>query len=552
MRNVLRTVARFLPVGFLTLGWLSVSPAISATYLVDSIIDALDANLDDGICETSTGDCTLRAAIDQANSSLEHDTIEFAITGTINLGFGFLLINRDVTVVGPGADNLTVSANNSSFRVFKIDGEGNDLTVSVSGLKVTGGNPPLTDNNGAGGGILVVGDTTSLNLDSCIITNNQASVVGGGVANRASTTTINTSTISNNIAMFGGGGIINTGTMTINNSIVSDNEVSSGSGGGIYNDIGEIMLINSSISNNTASDSGGGIVVSGIVDNTSVISIINSTIILNRSTSLDIPGADGIVLLGMNETAMLHNTIISDNIKGNCSRRSIANSAFFSLGSNLSSDRSCDDFLDAPGDRNNIDPRLGPLQDNGGLTQTHALLAGSPAIDTGDESACPSDDQRGIERPQDGDLDGLARCDIGAYERQASPPSESTSCFIATAAFGTPMAQEVRTLCAFRDTYLLTHRPGRVFVSWYYRYSPPVADFLRHKEMLRSAVRLALLPVITVSRFWLEGTVAQKWLATVIFTLFSLGMIVLTSKMLLGDKWKKVSGIPSVPYTPGR
>jgi hypothetical protein len=62
------------------------------------------------------------------------------------------------------------------------------------------------------------------------------------------------------------------------------------------------------------------------------------------------------------------------------------------------------------------DRRLGPLHDNGGPTFTHALLFGSPAIDAGDNSACPATDQRGFVRPMDGDDDGTATCDIGAFE----------------------------------------------------------------------------------------------------------------------------------------
>jgi hypothetical protein len=66
---------------------------------------------------------------------------------------------------------------------------------------------------------------------------------------------------------------------------------------------------------------------------------------------------------------------------------------------------------------NSIDPKLGPLQNNGGLTQTMALKAGSPAIDHGDNSGVPATDQRGFVRKKDGNFDGRAIVDIGAFER---------------------------------------------------------------------------------------------------------------------------------------
>lgn len=206
---------------------------------------------------------------------------------------------------------------------------------------------------------------------------------GGGIHSaRSWVPTINRSTINNNHAGAGGTG----GTRLF-----------SGDGGGVY--AYEALTMNSStISGNwtldgsdTASGRGGGVYGGG--------TILNSTI-TNNTTSIHSPNAVAGPSMGR--------SIIAGNLPSDCTWIN-------SIGYNLVG-TSCGGTVGT--DIIGIDPKLGPLQDNGGPTKTHALQSGSPAIEAGDPSSCPSVDQRGYNRPVDNDGDGTAVCDIGSVEAQ--------------------------------------------------------------------------------------------------------------------------------------
>ena len=164
--------------------------------------------------------------------------------------------------------------------------------------------------------------------------------------------------------------------------------------------------MDSTVSGNSAGSMGGGITNKhgGEMD------LYNTTVSENSA-----PNGGGIHSYA--GTTSLKNTIVANNPSdSDCYNQ--GGNALLSNGHNLDSDGTCN--LDpAKDDLPGTDPRLGPLQDNGGSTLTHALLFGTPAIDAGDNSGCPATDQRGFVRPMDGDGDGTATCDIGAFEHLA-------------------------------------------------------------------------------------------------------------------------------------
>ena len=257
-----------------------------------------------------------------------------------------------------------------------------------------------------------------------IITGNSA-VLGGGVY-MPGFLAIDKTTISGNSALQGGGGIY-AGDVAVPtilaNSTISGNVVTSGPGGGI--NIGPANISNSTIAGNLANigtsgiqgaGQGGGIYIRG-----GVVSLSSATIAGNKATASGANGAGTFASqpMGNSTSVTTQNSIVANNVgDGNCA----GDGTLTSNGYNLSNDNTC--RFTGPGDLNDFDPKLGPLQNNGGPTKTMALLPGSPAIDAGNFKGCTNSgtgllitsDQRGAPRPDKEDTSG---CDIGAYERQS-------------------------------------------------------------------------------------------------------------------------------------
>ena len=245
--------------------------------------------------------------------------------------------------------------------------------------------------------------------------------------------TLTGSTVSGNSAGGNGGGI-NAGTVTLTSSTVSRQRCPP-SGGGLCV-TATATLTNSTVSGNTAIIDGGGLFV------TTTATLTNSTVSGNSITGqgggIDANNADPAQrhrhrqqrpyrrrrLPRERRTSSVRNTIIAENLVDLVGIGPDVSGAFTSGGHNLIGDGSgSTGFVNGTnGDQvgtsaNPIDPKLAPLANNGGPTKTHALLAGSPAIDRGDNTNAPATDQRGVSRPRDGDGNGSRIVDIGAFEK---------------------------------------------------------------------------------------------------------------------------------------
>ena len=398
------------------------SPAWAATSTVNSTADT-----DDGACTSVSGGCTLREAINAANTTTGvADTINFNLgsAATITLTSGQLPPITDVaglTIDGGSAD-ITISGDNK-YRVFEVSGAKvtlNNLTVADGGGvfagagirnyhgTVTVSNSTLSGNSP--GGIYSEGGTVKVSNSTL---SGNSSDAGGGIYNYGGTATVSNSTLSGNSATFGGG-INNTdGTLEVSNSTLSGNSVLDAvfaEGGGIYNLAGTATVSNSTLSGNSSNNRGGGIYHRTDGSNTGgTLEVSNSTLSGNSATF-----GGGIYNEG---PATFKNTIVANSPSGGNCLGSITNGGY-----NLDSNTSCG----FPTQNSSKDPLLGPLADNGGPTLTHALLEGSPTIDRGNSFGATTD-QRGFARPQ-----GTAS-DIGSFESAFTVTEDTLKPHVSTA-----------------------------------------------------------------------------------------------------------------------
>jgi len=392
-----------------------IAPAArAATFNVNSTADAVDASPGDGVCAAADSSCTLRAAIMEANALPGSHTINvpaglYILTipgiGEENAAQGDLDVTGSVTIVGAGPGTTIVDGGGID-RVFEIIG-----TASISGMTIRNGaavsaGTPFFGSNYVGGLVENVGTLTLTNcnleggranvgggiasygpltIDSCTISGGEAANLGftnpagGGLALSGSTTVITNSTISGTWTAGGGAIDLENATLTLTNVTISGNVASTGAGV-LQSTNGIVTLQEVTITNNV----GAGAAISHFsFDGSQRITVVNSVLVANTA--------------------------------GNCH----ANGPYFvSQGGNVESGTDCGFTLVT--DQQNADARLGPLDSNGGSSQTHALLTGSAAINAGTSAGCTATDQRGTARPK-----GVA-CDSGAFELEFNATYKAT------------------------------------------------------------------------------------------------------------------------------
>jgi predicted outer membrane repeat protein len=427
-----------------------------------SSIEALIAN------RGADGKISLREAITAANNTVGTDTILFGVNGTFtisgllgsgddNNARGDFDIRGSLVIIGNGVDLVAGTANTviaglGSERVFDL--RSGATTVTMSDLKIQGG-------GGEDGGALRINAAVTATLNNVIISGNNGK--NGGAIYNDGHLTVTRATLSGNTAVGSdGGAIYNTGTLTLSQVEVAGNAASGGhKGGAIYNkgdarltevwahdnsakeggalwisgNSNQFTLDKVTLSANTASEKGGAIfgandaslsgsniTLSGNSAGTSggAIFVDASNWTLSSSTiAYNHAGVSGGAFFADSANDIkLKSSILASNTQGGGFTPNNSNIALESRGYNIATEATA--WLDKPGDiiTSAALLRLDPLALNGASIPTHALLAGSTAIDAGDPDAVTTD-ARGIAR--------VGRPDIGAYENNAGNTAPTIS-----------------------------------------------------------------------------------------------------------------------------
>jgi hypothetical protein len=413
----------------------STSEAHSATFIVDSTADDGDPFPGDGTCATNLNECTLRAAVEETwglfqgfygDPDLDTHTIQVP-AGTYIVGSA-LGVGGNVIIEGAGWQSTIISASASDYSVVSV---ATGITVEIEDLSITNGDAFT------GGGLWNDG---TLTLRRVNLVGNDTSIGNGGAVRNWADLTLEDCWIFSNTSQGNGAGISNESGayLLVKDSAVESNEVfgASNGGGGIYNDTGGTVDVERSAINDNTAPVGGGIFSYG------TIWLANVTVSGNSATTTGTNGGGGInnqsggtldlksVTIANNSTVVgqalvnggtlnVAHTIVASNTGGDCS---LGGGSFAGMvHHNLDSDSSC--FSANNGNLPGVDPLLGDLRKTG-YPAVHPLMQGSPAIDAGDPAGCLAKgsplatDQRGYGRIADGDGDGNAVCDIGAFEVQ--------------------------------------------------------------------------------------------------------------------------------------